>query len=206
MGADIAAKIPAESKGSGTAAEANSGAIGPTGMLGECLRRCGELADARSQFLTGLRALEETDHMYRDTWRGLFLCGLGKTGLEQGDLDAARVAFTQASLHLRGRRGARGGGHVLVQALAGLTRCGEGPQPFEEAMHLFEQREGFDFGQLWYCDEDVGLLELSRAASTLDRIQLARELLERACDLGSAEALIESGTSLQSACRNFPTG
>ena len=95
---------------------------------------------------------------------------------------------------------------MLVQALAGLTRCGEGPQPFEEAMHLFEQREGFAFGQLWYCDEDVGLLELSRAASTLDRIQLARELLERACDLGSAEALIESGTSLQSACRNFPTG
>jgi tetratricopeptide (TPR) repeat protein len=160
---------------------------GVEGYLGECLRRRGDHAAAREHFVAGLEKLEKSDHMYRDTWRGLFLCGLGRNALHLGDQPAAQAAFNQANLHLRGRP-ARCGGHVLIQALSGMTQAGGGAEPFEEALRLHEGREGFDFTQVWGCTEDVDLLELSRAADTLDRTELAGELFQRALDWGSGEA------------------
>jgi tetratricopeptide (TPR) repeat protein len=164
---------------------------GAAGYLGECLRRSGELAEARARCLEGLEVVERSDHMYRDTFRALCLCSLGRTALEQGDLAAARVAFGQAASHLRGRPRTLGGGHLLVQALAGLSRAGEGPAPFQQALTLFERREGFDFGWLWGCADDVTLLELARAARALGRVEEPPTLLERARQAGSTEALAE---------------
>ncbi len=170
-------------------------ATGPTagvsGYLGECLRRTGELAEARARCLDGLEAVEKTDHMYRDTFRGVCLCALGRTALEQGELPAGRAAFNQAASHIRGRPRALGGGHLLVQALSGLSRAGEGSRPFEQALQLFEGREGFDFCWLWVCSDDVTLLELSRAAAAVGRVEEARSLLARARETGSTEALKE---------------
>jgi tetratricopeptide (TPR) repeat protein len=164
---------------------------GIAGYLGECLRRCGDLGEARRCCLAGLDVIEKTDNMFRDTSRGSFLCSLGRTALQQGEPDAARAAFRQAVLHLRGRPHALGGGQVLVQALAGLARAGEGAEPFEEALRVFEQREGYDFSWLWQCTDDVSLLELARAARALGRMGQARDLLELARDAGSVEALDE---------------
>ncbi len=166
-------------------------ATGPTagvaGYLGECLRRSGELELARAACLRGLEAVERSDFMYRDTFRGLCLCALGRTALEQGDVGAARAAFTQAVAHLRGRPRALGGGHLLVQALAGLARAGE-ESSLEEALDLFGRRERHDFSLMWACSDDVTLLELSRAADQAGRSEEAAELLEKARAAGSAEA------------------
>ena len=161
---------------------------GVSGYLGECLRRAGDFAGARARCLDGLEAVEKSDHMYRDTIRALCLCVLARTALEQEDLAAARAAFHQAIAHLRGRPRALGGGYLLVQALAGLSRAGEGLEPFEEARTLFEKRTGFDFSLLWLCNDDVTLLELSRAAAVLGRTADAEDLWNRAREAGSVEA------------------
>ena len=171
--------------------------IGPTagvaGYLGECLRRSGDLEGARAACLRGLEAVEKSDNMYRDTFRGVGLCALGRTALEQGDVEAAHAAFTQAVTHLRGRPRALGGGHLLVQALAGLSRAGDGGSALEEALALFANRQGFSFDMMWCCDEGTTLLELSRAAAAAGRSEEAAELRERAVAAGSREAL-EAGS------------
>ena len=175
------------------AIEGESG-MGPTagvaGYLGECLRRSGELERARAACLRGLLAVERSDNMYRDTFRGVSLCALGRTALEQADADAARAAFTQAVAHLRGRPRALGGGHLLVQALAGLSRAGDGAGTLDEAFGLFERRQGYSFDVMWVCTEGVTLLELSRAAATAGRDAEAQELRARAVAAGSGEATL----------------
>jgi hypothetical protein len=167
--------------------------LGPTagvaGYLGEGLRRDGDLEGARAACLRGLEAVERSDNMYRDTFRGVTLCALGRTALEQRDTEAAHAAFTQAVAHLRGRPRALGGGHLLVQALAGLSRCGDGSPTLAEALALFESRHGYSFDLMWSCDDGVTLLELSRASAAAGRSAEAAALRDRAIAAGSHEAL-----------------
>ena len=164
---------------------------GAGGHAAECLRRRGDLDAARRSALEGLALSEQTDHMYRDTFRGVCLVSLGRTALRQGDIDAARAAFQQAVLLFRGRPRALGGGHMLVQALAGLAQSGSGAALLEEAMTLEESRSGFNFNWLWCCQPEISHLELARAANVLGRKDLARTYLKRARDAGLHEALRE---------------
>jgi serine/threonine-protein kinase len=163
--------------------------VGAAGLLGEALRRLGDLDGARARCLEGLESVEKSDSMYRDTFRGVCLCALGRTALEQGDISAARAAFAQAVSHLRGRPHGLGGGFLLVQALAGQARAGEGGGPFEEAVRLHRDRQGFNFSNMWSCTDDVALLELARAAAALGRSEEAADLLARARAAGSREAV-----------------
>jgi len=170
----------------------SEGKMGPTagvsGYLGECLRRCGDLGSARERCLAGIEASEKSDHMFRDSFRGVGLCALGRTALDQGDLEAARAAFGQAIAHLRGRPRALGGGYLLVQALAGLARAGAGQSHLDEALDRFRKREGANFSWLWMCTEDISLLELGRAARAVGRDREADELHRAALEAGSVEA------------------
>lgn len=161
---------------------------GVSGYLGECLRRLGDLAGARQRCLEGLEAVERSDNMYRDTFRAFCLCALGRTALAQRDEAAAHAAFAQAVTHLRGRRRALGGGHLLVQALAGLAQSGAGGGPFEEALGLFRSRPGYDFSLMWACSDGVTLLDLARAAAALGRGAESLVLLAEARRAGSKEA------------------
>ncbi len=68
-----------------TSAVATHPTVGVAGLLGECLRRQGDLEGARARCLEGLESAESTDNMYRDTFRGVCLCALGRTALEQAD-------------------------------------------------------------------------------------------------------------------------
>jgi len=162
--------------------------VGASGYLGEGLRRAGDLENARRRCLEGLEAVERSDSMYRDSFRGICLCVLGRTALAQGDGAAARAAFGQAAAHLRGRPRGLGGGHLLVQALAGLARAGEGAGRFDEAEVLYEGRRGHDFSALWTCTDDVSLLELAQAAAAVGRGGHAQELFDKARAAGSGEA------------------
>ena len=165
---------------------------GPTAgvacYLGECLRRLGELDEARTRCLEGLASVEKSDNMYRDTFRGVGLCALGRTAVEQKDALAAQAAFSQAVLHLRGRPRTLGGGYLLVQALAGLSRAGAGSGPLEEGLALWRARTGHDFSFMWVCTDDVTLFELSRAAAAIGRASDATGLFEKARAAGSREA------------------
>ncbi len=161
-------------------------------LLAECQRRCGNLEAARKSALRGLEEIERSDHVYRDTGRATGLCTLGRVALDQGDLEAARAAFDQAEAQTRGRPAGIGAGHVLVQTLAGKTRAGGGAGPFEEALGLFERREGFNFSWVLIGSNEVSLNELARSATAIGRDDLARELLDRARKAGLT-GLLEEG-------------
>ena len=155
--------------------------------LGAALCHLGRLAAAREECLQGLTDVESSDHMYRDTFRALGLCVLGRTTLLQGDRAAARTAFDQALSHLRGRSRALGGGYLVVQALAGIVQAGGNVAHLDEACDLFERRQGFDFSLLWLCTDGVTLVELARAAQAAGRAEEARALLDRAVAAGSTQ-------------------
>ena len=164
---------------------------GAGGYIAECLRRRGDLDGARRAALEGLASSEQSDHMYRDSFRGVCLVSLGRTALRQGDMAAARAAFQQAALLFRGRPRALGGGCLMVQALAGLAQAGSGAALLEEAVALDRDRSGFDFSWFWCCQTEISHLELSRAANTLGRKDMARHYLALARGARLSEALQE---------------
>jgi tetratricopeptide (TPR) repeat protein len=152
---------------------------GTAGYLAECLRRQGRLEEAREQALAGIEAVERSDHMYRDTLRAGCLCALGRTALDQSDRDGAAAAFRQALLQLRGRPRALGGGHLAAQALAGLSRAGEGDAALDEALQLFDDRAGLDFHAFYGCSDPETLQALAEAADALGRPEQSTALLAR---------------------------
>ncbi|MEP7028934.1 MAG: protein kinase [Candidatus Eisenbacteria bacterium] len=153
---------------------------GPTtgiaAYAGEARRRQGRLAEARALAMEGLAAVERTDHMYRDTFRAFALATLGRTALDQRDPASARAAFTQLCSHVEGREHTLGGGHYLVQGLAGRAAAGEGEASFERALALFEARDAFDWSWMWGSNDVDTLPLLARAAHALGRKELATEL------------------------------
>jgi eukaryotic-like serine/threonine-protein kinase len=140
---------------------------GASGFLGDCLRLQGHLPEARVACLAGIDAAERSDHMYRDTFRAVSLCCLGRTALDQGDIPAAHAALTQAVAHVRGRERTLGGGFLLIQAFAGLARCGDGEESLTQAIRLFEARNRYNFSLLWTCNDETTLVELARASAAL---------------------------------------
>jgi len=162
---------------------------GVGGFLADCLAHEGHLEDARAAARAGLESIERSNHMYRDTIRGLCLNVLGRISLELGDRDAAQAAFAQAIAQTRGRSKTLGGGHVLVQALAGLARVTGDPAPFEEAQALFDTRIGYSFKGFYGCTDAPSLLELARAAAAVGRPDDARAWMARARAAGNPVAL-----------------
>lgn len=167
---------------------------GASTLLGECLRLSGDLTAARAACVAGLEAVERSDHMYRDSFRGIALCSLARTALDADDQAAAKAALNQAVAHLRGRPRTLGGGYLMVQALAGLARAGEGAAWLDEALQLFERRDRFSFDTLWTCSEGATLVELGRASLALG-VEGGQERLEQAQRAVSfeARALLQEG-------------
>jgi eukaryotic-like serine/threonine-protein kinase len=180
------------------ALEQTPGAVptaGASAYLGECLRLAGDLPGAREACLAGLHTVERSDHMYRDSFRGVALCMLARVALDQGDREAARAALHQVLAHVHGRERTLGGGFLLTQAMAGLARAGEGVEWFEKARQLFDRRDRFNFSVLWGCSDETTLVELGRAALAVAHHEDGVALLARARDAGSFEArvLLENG-------------
>jgi tetratricopeptide (TPR) repeat protein len=153
---------------------------GTAGFLAECLRRLGQLDQAREQALAAIDAVERSDHMYRDTLRANSLCVLGRIALDQSDRAAAAAAFRQALLQLRGRPRALGSGHLAAQALAGLSRAGEGSPALDEAIEIFDERGTLDFHAFYGCTDPETIRALAEAADALGRKDQAAALLSRA--------------------------
>jgi tetratricopeptide (TPR) repeat protein len=150
--------------------------VGAASYAAEALRRQGDATAARREALVGLERIERSDHMYRDTFRAFSLCVLGRAALDEGDAAAAGTAFGQAMLHLRGRPRALGGGHLMVQAGAGLARATADPRALDEAVRLFEARDAFDFSWFYGCADAEDARDLTLAADALGRTELARRL------------------------------
>lgn len=141
--------------------------VGVEGVLGELLRRVGQFDEARFSCMRGIDAVEQSDHIYRDTMRGVCLCSLGRTAVDQGDLPAAETAFRQAVAHLQGRSRALGAGHLIVQAKAGLSRATGDGRLLSDARRTFMQPEKSSFHFFFTCSDEVTSAQLSLAAEDL---------------------------------------
>lgn len=161
---------------------------GLAGYHAECLRRMGRLDAARRTCLEALAEVERSDHMYRDSHRGVCLVTLGRIAREQDDRDAARAAYRQALEHLAGRDRTLAGGFLAVQAYAGLAATDGDRQALDAAHRLYTHRERFNFAWLFFCWEESTLLDLARAESRLGNHAVAEELRARALRAGSFEA------------------
>ena len=163
------------------------GWVGSGTYLAHLLRRAGRLDEAREAAMAALEHIESRDAFARRLVRPLAIIVLGQVLLEGGDVPAARVAFQQAADLVQGGAAGVGGGHALVQALAGLTRCGDGPAPYETARRLLESRTEYDFSWGGFNADRYSFLELARAADVLGRDEEAAELLRRARKAGATE-------------------
>jgi len=152
--------------------------------LALCLRWFGELDAARQTAMRGLDEIETLDHAFRDHTRPQLLLELGRVALAQGDLPAAGAAFDQCVAHLRGRPVGIGSGHIMAQTLAGQSRAVGAPEPFEEALRLFEDREGLNFSWSGIASDLFTLADLIHAARRLDRRSETERLLIRARKAG----------------------
>ena len=141
------------------------------GYIAECLRQLGRVAEGRAECMSGLEKIEQSDHMYRDTFRVFTLIELGVIAAEQRDAAAARTAFHQAMAHVKGRPRTLAGGFLLVQALAGLAGLDHDKRLYEEARSRLESRAELDFSWMYSCDErwTLAALERARKAVGIDR-------------------------------------
>ena len=173
--------------------DATSPTIGAKAYLAECLRLEGRLEEARAMCLGALESVEGSDHMYRDTFRGIALCCFARTAFDQSDVAGARAALDQVLAQIRGRDRTLGGGYLVVQALAGLARAGDGIERFNEAESLFASRNRLNFALMSGCDDATTLVALARAAIALE-LPAGIDLLIKARDAGAYEArrLLES--------------
>jgi tetratricopeptide (TPR) repeat protein len=133
------------------------------GYIAECLRVLGRLDDARDQCMAGLEKIEQSDHMYRDTFRVFTLVELGTIAAQQQDSAAARTAFHQAIGHVKGRPRTLAGGSLVVRALAGLAMLDRDKAAYDEARSRFETRAELDFSFMYLCDEARTRADLERA-------------------------------------------
>jgi serine/threonine-protein kinase len=166
--------------------QASSPTAGVAAYLAEALRIEGRLEEAWQRTLEGIQAAEASDHALRDSFRAYALCVLGRIALQRGEPSAARAAYGQVQAQLRGRTRTRGSGHLMIQALAGLGRAGDGAA-FEEGLQLVDNPHSWNFEPFSGCTLERSLLELARAAQALERHELAQELLARARAAGSLE-------------------
>lgn len=169
-------------------APAGSNTVGTRAFVGECLRLEGRLDEARAECLAGLDAVEQSDHMFRDSFRCSALCSVARVAVDQGDWPAARAAAHQVIAHLHGRPRTLGGGFHHAQALALLARADRDPARLDEALSVFRERPRLNFDQLWFDGEDMALAQAALAAEVLGR-EDAPALLREAAALGSGEAV-----------------
>ena len=141
--------------------------VGAGAAVAEVHRRLASASRARECALRGLERVEAADGMYRDTHRAFCLDVLARCALDHGDASSAAALFGQAVTHLRGRPRALGGGHYLVQSLAGLAMARADRAPLDEAIAEFRARSSFQFGWAFTASDvdhvDAGI----RAASSV---------------------------------------
>ena len=142
--------------------------VGAGAALAEVHRRRGAAGLARTCATRALERVEAADHMYRDTHRAFCLGVLGRCAVDDRDPVAATALFSQAVAHLRGRPRALGGGHHLVQALAGLAEATSDAAPLTQAIAEFRSRAAFNFGWAFFASDVDSLLALAKAASAVE--------------------------------------
>ncbi len=139
-------------------------------FLAEFLRVAGKLDEAWAACRRSLERLEDSDFIYRDTFRALALRVLANIALDRDDPQAAERAFEQAITGLKGRPNAVGCGQLLIQCTAGLAGLRGDRDMLVEAHDLFSSRpEPWNFEFAWGCTDNESVYWLRQARDRLAR-------------------------------------
>ena len=163
---------------------------GADAYVADVLKAEGHLDEARTRVLTGLQAVERSDHAYRDTFRAYALVVLGQTALDQRDIEAARAAFRQVLAQAQGRPRTRSCGQLVVRAKVGLATANASVEVYEQAAHLYDERSTYNFEPFFGALDHQTLFELARVAQLLGRRGEMTAFLERAQSVGETRALV----------------
>ena len=137
-------------------------------FLGEMLRQSGALDAAWQATHSALQRVEQSDFFYRDSFRTYALLTLGRISLQRDDAEAAATAFKQALTAMEARPSTLGGGHLMVQALAGLAASALEPDALARAQVLFAERAApWNFDWTWGSSDHETQNALSGAARAL---------------------------------------
>lgn len=139
--------------------------------------------------LTGLEAVERSDHAYRDTFRAYALVVLGQAALHQRDHDAARAAFGQVLAQAQGRPRTRSCGQLVVRASLGLAAADGSVALYEQAARLYDGRTTYNFEPFFGALDHQALFELASVAQMLGRDSEAIAFAERSRKAGETRDL-----------------
>ncbi len=153
---------------------------GAGGYLAEIYRRMGNIEAGKAACLADLDRIESSDMFLRDFARATCLNALGRCALSDGDHPAARAAFNQTLVQIRGRNRAQAAGYMMAQALAGAAQAGNNLELLDEAFRVFRDRTGWNFSAASGNLEGDVSIDLGIAAAALGRTSEAQEWYEYA--------------------------
>jgi tetratricopeptide (TPR) repeat protein/TolB-like protein/predicted Ser/Thr protein kinase len=162
---------------------------GADAYVADVLRAEGHLDEARTRVLSGLQAVERSDHAYRDTFRAYALVVLGQTALEQRDFEAARAAYGQVLAQAHGRPRTRSCGQLVVRAKVGLAAASGSVELYEQAAHLYDERSSYNFEPFFGALDHQTLFALAGVAQLLGRSGEMTEFLARAQRVGETRVV-----------------
>jgi len=136
--------------------------------LGEMLRQSGELDLAWRETHAALQRVEHSDFFYRDSFRAFALLTLGRIALEREDALAAQTAFNQVCAALEARPSMLGGGHLMVQSMAGRARASRDADSLASAQVLYRERPApWNFEWTWGSSNAETELAMALAEGSL---------------------------------------
>ncbi len=160
------------------------GWAGAGAMLASALQRAGRLDEARECAMETLLFIEQKDRFARGPVRSLALVVLAEIALDQGDSEAARVAFDQVVSHLEEDPRGVGAAHLMVQALAGQSRVMNDAAAYERACNLVRGSTEHRFSWGAQASFPYTYFALSQAARALGKDDEAHDLFQQARDAG----------------------
>jgi len=137
--------------------------VGAQTLLGNVYLRRGQLDEAQNLYLSSIKHLEKSDHVYTIPFLVLTYAGLGSIEIENGANDRALQWYKKAHDLVLQYPQSLGIGSFCVKIHLGMARAlhllgmsREEKKHFQKAFDLFSNKKPYDFSWIWEgCDAQV---------------------------------------------------
>ncbi|MGB5293571.1 MAG: protein kinase [Thermoanaerobaculia bacterium] len=168
--------------------------VGSLAHMGQLALRRGDLDAAEELYLRQLKLIEATDHVYSPSYGAMTLCFLGDIAERRHQHDSALDHFRQAASQISTTPRSLGIGWVEIRARLGRARLfrsldmrREEDQSLQQALALFQGREGYDFSGLFLHGDGEFWADLAAYQVSASRSKDALASLEKAVECGWLE-------------------
>ncbi len=169
--------------------------VGAISFLAKQAYRSGKLGEAQRLVNQALEVSGDAEHVYTAACNALAYCVKGDLLLKTQRPDEALLAFRHAKEQVTRSPRSLGIGWPMLRAQLGQARAfhavgmkRESDASLREAKALFDRKDDYDFSGLWDSGEAEILVELALFHASILNLDEALNSLEKAVDLGWAEA------------------